>query len=118
MKIYRNLTPNITKGQKGSKRVKKSPKYVKKLYKLKIPIVIPFMSAIFSTITQFIYVHMTVYRKLTHNITKGQKRVKKCPKEVKKWTTRHHAQRPFTPNLGTRLGVNGLAASSVSERLH
>ena len=55
-----------------------------------MPIVIPFMSAIFSMITQFIYAHMTIYRKLIKNITKGQKskkgskRVKKGPKQVKK----------------------------------
>ena len=49
-----------------------------------MPIEIPFMSAIFSMITQFIYAHMTIYRKLTQNITKGQKRVKKGPKQVKK----------------------------------
>ena len=49
-----------------------------------MPIEIPFMSAIFSMITQFIYAHMTIYRKLTQNITKGQKRVNKGPKQVKK----------------------------------
>ena len=38
-----------------------------------MPIEIPFMSAIFCMITQFIYAHMTLYRKLTQNITKGQK---------------------------------------------
>ena len=41
-----------------------------------MPIEIPFMSAIVSIITQFIYAHMTIYRKLTQNITKGQKRVR------------------------------------------
>ena len=49
-----------------------------------MPIVIPFMSAIFSMITQFIYVHMKFYRKLIQNITKGQKRVKKGPNRSKK----------------------------------
>ena len=38
-----------------------------------MPIEIPFMSAIFCMFTQFIYAHMTLYRKLTQNITKGQK---------------------------------------------
>ena len=41
---------------------------------------IPFMSAIFGMFTQFIYAHMTIYRNLTPNITKGQKRVKKGSK--------------------------------------
>ena len=49
-----------------------------------MPIEIPFMSAIFSMITQFIYAHMIIYRNLTPNITKGQKRVKKGQKKVKK----------------------------------
>ena len=83
MTIYRNLTPNITKGQKGSKKGKKGSKIGKKIVKIqkfKMPIVIPFMSAIFIMITQFIYAHMTVYRKLTQNITKDQKTVKKCPR--------------------------------------
>ena len=48
-----------------------------------MPIVIPFMSAIFSMITQFIYAHMTIYRKLIKNITKGQKSVKKGQKGPK-----------------------------------
>ena len=38
---------------------------------------IPFMSTIFGMFTQFIYVHMTIYRNLTLNITKGQKSIKK-----------------------------------------
>ena len=84
MTIYRNLTPNITKGQKGSKRVKKGPKQVKKIVKTKNAHIIPFMSAIFSMITQFIYVHVKFYRKLIQNITKGQKRVKKGPNRSKK----------------------------------
>ena len=46
---------------------------------------IAFMSEISGMFTQIIYVHMTIYQNLTPNITKGQKRVKKCPKEVKKW---------------------------------
>ena len=49
-----------------------------------MPIEIPFMSAIFGMFTQFINAHMTIYRNLTPNITKGQKRVKKGPKQVKK----------------------------------
>ena len=50
-----------------------------------MPIEIPFMSTIFGIFTQFIYAHMSIYRNLTPNITKGQKRVKKSPKQVKKW---------------------------------
>ena len=46
----RNLTPNITKGQTGSK-------IGKKMVKFKRPIDIPFMSAIFVMFTQFIYAH-------------------------------------------------------------
>ena len=53
-----------------------------------MPIEIPFMSAIFGMFTQFINVHMTIYRNLTPNISKGQKRVnkgsKKGPKLIKK----------------------------------
>ena len=67
--IYRNLTPNITKGQKKGK---KGSKLGKKWYKLKMLIEIPFMSTIFGMFTQFIYEHMTIYRNLTPNITKGQ----------------------------------------------
>ena len=37
---------------------------------------IPFMSAFFGMFTQFINAHMTIYKNLTPNITKGQKRVK------------------------------------------
>ena len=47
-----------------------------------MPIEIPFMSAISSMFTEFIYEHMTSYKNLTSNITKGQKRVKKGPKQV------------------------------------
>ena len=43
---------------------------------------IPFISAIFGMFTQFINVHMSIYRNLTPNTTKGQKRVKKGPKQV------------------------------------
>ena len=46
-----------------------------------MPIEIPFMSAIFGMFTQFINVHMTIYRNLTPNISKGQKRVKKGSKK-------------------------------------
>ena len=49
-----------------------------------MPIEIPFMSAIFGMFTQFIYAHMTIYRNLTPNITKGQKRVKKGSKKRQK----------------------------------
>ena len=49
-----------------------------------MPIEIPFMSAIFGMFTQFIYAHMSIYRNLNPNITKGQKGVKKGPKQVKK----------------------------------
>ena len=45
---------------------------------------IPFMSSILYIFTQFIYAHMTSYRNLTPNITKGQKRVKKGSKKGKK----------------------------------
>merc|ERR1712030_130683 len=83
---YRNLTPNITKGQK---RVKKG----KKMVKIKNAIEIPFMSVIFGMYTQFIYVHMTIYRNLTPNICKGQKRVKKGPKLVKKMVKIKNAHR-------------------------
>ena len=77
MKIYRNLTPNIIKGQK---RIKIVSKLGKKWYELKRLIEKPFMSTIFGMFTQFIYAHMTIYRNLTPNITKGQKRVKKGSK--------------------------------------
>ena len=39
-----------------------------------MPIEIPFMSTIFGMFTQYIYEHMTIYRNLTPNITKGQKK--------------------------------------------
>jgi len=42
------------------------------------------MSAIFGMFTQFIYAYMTIYRNMTPNINKGQKKGKKYPKEVKK----------------------------------
>ena len=41
-----------------------------------MPIKTPFIIAIFSIITSFIDAHMTIFRKLTQIITKGQKRVK------------------------------------------
>ena len=91
MIIYRKLTQNITKDQK---RVKKGPKQVKKnCKKLKMAIEIPFMSAIFYMFTQFIYVHLTIYRNQTPNITKGQKKVKKGPKQVKKMVKIKNAHR-------------------------
>ena len=40
--------------------------------------------AIFGMFTEFIYEHMIIYTNLTSYITKGQKRVKMGPKEVKK----------------------------------
>ena len=43
---------------------------------------IPFMSAIFGLFTQFIYAHMTIYRNLIPNITKGQKMVKKVQNTI------------------------------------
>ena len=45
---------------------------------------IPFMSSILCIFTQFIYLHMKIYRNLTPNITKGQKMVKKGSKIGKK----------------------------------
>ena len=42
-------------------------------------IIMVFMSAIFGMFAQFINVHMVIYRNLTPNLTKGQKRVKNCP---------------------------------------
>ena len=42
---------------------------------------IPFMSGIFGIFTQLIYAHLTLFRNLTPNTTKGQK---KGPKQVKK----------------------------------
>ena len=60
------------KDKKGSKRVQNRSKNGKKL---KMPIEIPFMSTIFVMFAQFIYIHLTIYRNLTPNITKGQKRV-------------------------------------------
>ena len=41
------------------------------------------MSAIFGMFTQLLHAHMTIYRNLTPNITKGQKRVKKGQKGSK-----------------------------------
>ena len=58
-----------------------------------MPIEIPFMSAIFSMITQFIYAHMKIYRKLTQNITKGQKRGKKGRKQILKMVKIKNAPR-------------------------
>ena len=46
----------------------------------------PFMSAIFGLFTQFtINAHMTIYRNLTPNITKGQKKGNKGSKIGPKW---------------------------------
>ena len=41
------------------------------------------MSAIFGMFTQFLHAHSKIYRNLTQNTTKGQKRVKKGKKGVK-----------------------------------
>ena len=49
-----------------------------------MPIEIQFLRAICDIFTQFIYAHMTVYKNLTPNINKGQKRSKKGTKQVKK----------------------------------
>ena len=80
MTSYRNLSPNITKGQK---RVKKGPKQVKKIVKLKNVHRNTNYQCIFGMFTQFIYAYMTRYRNLTLNITKGPKIVKKGPKYYK-----------------------------------
>ena len=57
---------------------------------------IPFMRAIFGMFTQFIYAHMTIYRNLNPNITNGQKRVKKGPKQVKKKIKNTHRNTMFS----------------------
>ena len=54
---------------------------------------IPFMSTIFGMFIQFIYEHMTIYRNLTPNITKGQKRVKKGSKIGQKMVKIKNAHR-------------------------
>ena len=77
MTIYRNLTPNITEGQK---RVKKGSKIGQKIVKNKNAHINTIYEYNFGMFTQFIYAHMKIYRNLTPNITKGQKRVKKGPK--------------------------------------
>ena len=41
------------------------------------------MSTIFGKFTHFLHAHMIIYRNLTQNITKGQKRVKKGQKRGK-----------------------------------
>ena len=51
------------------------------------------MSTIFGMFTQFIYAHMTIYRNLTPNIIKGQKRVKKGSKISKKMVKIKNAHR-------------------------
>ena len=48
-----------------------------------MPIEIPFMSALFGMFTQFLHVQITIYRNLTPNTTKGQKRVKRVKKGSK-----------------------------------
>ena len=58
-----------------------------------MPIKIPFMSVIFGMFTQFIYAHITIYRILATNITKGQKRVKKGSKFGQKMVKMKSAHR-------------------------
>ena len=58
-----------------------------------MPIEIPFMSTNFGMFTQFIYEHMTIYRNLTPNITKGKRRVKKGSKIGKKMVNLKNAHR-------------------------
>ena len=74
MTIYRNMTPNITKGQKRVKKGKKGSKIGQKMVKFKNARRNTIKSTIFGIFTQFIYAHMTIYRNLTPNITIGQKR--------------------------------------------
>ena len=51
------------------------------------------MRAIFDIFTQFIYVHMTIYRNLIPNITKAQKKGKKGSKKGKKMVKIKNAHR-------------------------
>merc|ERR1711874_161374 len=67
--IYRNLTPNITKGQKW---VKKGSKIGKNIVEIKNANRNTIYECNFWHVTQFINVHMTIYRILTPNITKGK----------------------------------------------
>merc|ERR1712082_271404 len=83
MTIYRKLIQNITRPKKCQKGSKIGQKMVKIKNAIEIPFMRAFFYAIFIMITQFIYAHMTIYRKLIQNITKGQKRVKKCQKGSK-----------------------------------
>ena len=53
------------------------------------------MSAIFGMFTQFLHAHMTIYRNLTQNITKGQKRVKNGQKRGE--NTRYLEKYDITP---------------------
>ena len=58
-----------------------------------MPIEIPFMSTNFGMFTQFIYEHITIYRNLTPNIPKGQRRVKKGSKIGEKMANLKNAYR-------------------------
>ena len=53
------------------------------------------MSASFGMFTEFLHAHMKIYRNLTQNITKGQKRVKKGQKRGK--NTRYLEKYDITP---------------------
>ena len=53
------------------------------------------MRAIFGMFAHFLRVHMTIYRNLIQNITKGQKRVKKGQKRGK--NTRYLEKYDITP---------------------
>ena len=77
MTIYRNLTPNITKGQR---RVEKGSKIGKKKVNLKNAHRNTIYECNFLAYLHNICAHMKIYRNLTPNITKGLKRVKKGPK--------------------------------------
>ena len=58
MIIYRNLIPNITKGQKRDKNYEKSQVYTKRLYYI---LIMTLMNAIFDMFTNFIYDYMIFY---------------------------------------------------------
>ena len=83
MTIYRNLTPNRNKGQKRVKKGSKIVKILKKLIEIQF-----FHNFLYNThkpdrIHYFNHAHMTIYRNLTPNITKGQKRVQNWSEMVK-----------------------------------
>ena len=74
-----------------------------------MPIEIPFMSVIFGMYTQIIYAHMTIYRNLNPNITKGQKMVKKGPKKVRNGKNLKKLPTTFTFSLVLRWVTGGWA---------